>query len=188
MKPALSKFTEKNFEAINTLYGPLQPVFREFLWRIAMSGIYIRVTSAARSNAEQDALFLKGRPWLSGGTYGRKVTWVMGGYSFHNWNLAIDIAPLTRVGPIYYETLFTKKIFRELGIIAAELGISQPYAGDAGHFHYDQGLTNGVLDLIEAGGPHILIKPLFIKSDKPEVIRRAEGRLVNRGIIPRTNA
>lgn len=184
-KISLSKYTEQNFEAIGTLYGPVQPVFRELLYRLAMSGIYVRITSASRSAKEQDSLYAQGRHWMSGYTPGPIVTWVRGRYSMHTWNLAIDIAPLTRVGPIFYKTWYSRKVLEQIGMIAADIGISQPYPiNDAGHFEYNQGLDNGVMSMVESGYPNI-IPPIFEVADKPEVLKRAMTRLKNNGIIPK---
>jgi len=184
-KVSLSKYTEENFEAIGSLYGPVQPVFRELLYRLAMAGIYIRITSASRSTAEQEVLYGQGRPWLATGTIGRIVTWVRGNYSMHTWNLAIDIAPLKRIGPIYYRTWYAREALDQIAMIAADIGISQPYPiNDGGHFEYNQGLENGVMSMIESGYPNI-IPPVFQIAERPGALNNALTRMKHRGIIPK---
>jgi peptidoglycan L-alanyl-D-glutamate endopeptidase CwlK len=51
--------------------------------------IKLRVTQGLRTVGEQNNLYKKGRT-----TAGEKVTWVKGGYSFHNYGLAIDIVEI----------------------------------------------------------------------------------------------
>lgn len=55
---------------------------------LAAKGIYIRVVQGLRTVAEQDALFAQGRT-----TPGPRVTNVRGGYSWHNYGLAVDCVP-----------------------------------------------------------------------------------------------
>ncbi|MGF1724237.1 M15 family metallopeptidase [Photobacterium nomapromontoriensis] len=52
-------------------------------------GITLRITQARRTIEEQNALYAQGRT-----TDGNKVTKVKGGYSFHNYGLAIDIVEI----------------------------------------------------------------------------------------------
>ncbi|MGF1688450.1 M15 family metallopeptidase [Photobacterium japonica] len=52
-------------------------------------GITLRVTQARRTIEEQNALYAKGRT-----TEGRIVTKVKGGYSYHNYGLAIDVVEI----------------------------------------------------------------------------------------------
>lgn len=49
----------------------------------------VRFSSVLRTFAEQNELYTKGRTAPGG-----KVTWVRGGYSFHNYGLAVDIVLL----------------------------------------------------------------------------------------------
>ena len=52
-------------------------------------GIKLRVVQGLRTFSEQNALYAKGRT-----VPGKKVTWVKGGYSFHNYGLAIDVVEI----------------------------------------------------------------------------------------------
>ena len=56
-------------------------------------GIKLRVTSGMRSYSEQDELYQQGRT-----TPGGKVTNARGGYSYHNFGLAIDVVEITAAG------------------------------------------------------------------------------------------
>lgn len=70
--------SEKN---IATLLPEVRPYARALVHKAAAVGITIKVISALRTYAEQDALFAK-RP---------KVTNARGGYSNHNFGIAFDI-------------------------------------------------------------------------------------------------
>ncbi|OCG63031.1 hypothetical protein A9G48_06720 [Gilliamella sp. wkB18] len=49
-------------------------------------GVQLRVTTGLRTFDEQNRLYNQGRT-----TPGKIVTWVRGGYSYHNYGLAIDV-------------------------------------------------------------------------------------------------
>jgi peptidoglycan L-alanyl-D-glutamate endopeptidase CwlK len=55
---------------------------------LACDGIYIRVVQGLRTAAEQDMLYAEGRT-----TPGPKVTNAKGGYSNHNFGMAVDLVP-----------------------------------------------------------------------------------------------
>lgn len=56
---------------------------------LVAQGISIRVTQGLRTWEEQDALYSKVP----------KVTNAKGGYSYHNFGLAVDVVPMTPFGP-----------------------------------------------------------------------------------------
>lgn len=56
---------------------------------LAQEGIYIRVVQALRSWSDQDKLYQQGRD----GRPGPIVTNVQGGYSYHNFGMAVDCVP-----------------------------------------------------------------------------------------------
>ena len=62
---------------------------------LAMEGIYFRVIEGARSYAESNADFQLGRTILTkpDGTPQSKITNAPAGYSWHNFNMAVDCAP-----------------------------------------------------------------------------------------------
>jgi peptidoglycan L-alanyl-D-glutamate endopeptidase CwlK len=57
-------------------------------------GIEIRVVQGLRTYAEQDAIYAQGRT-----TPGKIVTKAPGGYSMHNFGLAVDVAPFRNGQP-----------------------------------------------------------------------------------------
>ena len=175
MKPVLSKYTADNFRAINTLDPLVRPIFREFLWRIAMSGIYIRVISARRTSQQQDELYAIGRTKL-----GRVVTWVNDSNSFHVWGLAIDIVPLNRLGPLQFKAIWRKKHYYDtLQRIAREINIQNPWPSDRPHFHYCAGKS---ISQIKKG--KFPKAPSFPSITLPSVLTRARNRLQSDTIIP----
>lgn len=78
----------------------LRKRFTGVVARLAQQGIKIRITDGLRTFEEQDALYRKGRHLVNGewkcinrGCAGI-VTSAPGGYSNHNWGLAIDCYPV----------------------------------------------------------------------------------------------
>jgi len=61
---------------------------------LAAQGITIRVTQGLRTWEEQQALYDQGRS-----APGSIVTNAEPGYSYHNFGLAVDVVPLTELGP-----------------------------------------------------------------------------------------
>lgn len=70
---------------MNKLHPKLRKLTNELLTACERKGIPIRITQGYRSKAEQDALYAQGRT-----KPGNKVTNARGGYSMHNWGVAID--------------------------------------------------------------------------------------------------
>lgn len=74
---------------IKTLHPKVRDKAREFLNKAEKQGIKLRIVSAYRTYAEQDALYAKGRTKA-----GSIVTKAKAGQSSHNFGTAIDVAPL----------------------------------------------------------------------------------------------
>lgn len=87
------KIKELNEARIATLHPILQPLVRAFIKRCEAAGNHILITCGMRTHAEQNALYAQGRT-----KPGRKVTWVKGGGSYHQFGLAFDIVPLDAMG------------------------------------------------------------------------------------------
>lgn len=67
-------------------------------------GIKIRITDAYRSFSEQDELYKQGRSKA-----GKIVTNAKGGYSYHNFGLAIDVVEI-KDKKVNYDMSVTRKI------------------------------------------------------------------------------
>jgi len=77
-------------QKLNTLHPVVRDEMKEFILKSKYRfDIPLRVTGAYRTYAEQDELYAKGRT-----KPGSKVTNAKGGFSNHNFGLAIDVVPL----------------------------------------------------------------------------------------------
>ena len=172
MRAVFSKFHEENLRAIDSLNPAIKPLFYEFIRRVAIVGMPIRITSALRTSTQQDAEYAKGRT-----KPGRIVTWVRDSDSFHTWGLAIDIAPLTKIGPITFQTWYSGAAFAQLDRIAKELGIEHPYEYDKPHFQWtDRATTNE----LKKGRKIPIPKFERLESQDP-TLRRVEERMMALG-------
>jgi peptidoglycan L-alanyl-D-glutamate endopeptidase CwlK len=110
-KPADSR-SEKN---IATLHPRVRPFARALIEKAAGKGIIIKVTSGTRSFAEQDKLFAQ-RP---------KVTNARGGFSNHNFGIAIDITIFKgSTDPEQAKTpVFESPLYKVIGALGTDLGL-----------------------------------------------------------------
>ena len=83
---AIDKVDDRSEGNIATLLEEVRPMARALVQKAAANGIQIKVISATRTFAEQDALFAKGRT-----APGSIVTNAQGGFSNHNFGLAFDV-------------------------------------------------------------------------------------------------
>lgn len=109
--------SEKN---IATLHPRMRPFARALIEKAAGQGIIIKVTSATRSFAEQDELFAQGRT-----KPGRKVTNARGGFSNHNFGIAIDITIFKgSADPEQAKTpVFESPLYKVIGALGTDLGL-----------------------------------------------------------------
>ena len=95
-----------------TVQPQLADLGRELLRRLAAQGLTFKVTSGSRTQAEQDALYAKGRT-----APGPKVTWTR--KSRHIGGRAIDLTLFSGKNPVWeskhYET--AGKVGKELGLV-----------------------------------------------------------------------
>jgi len=137
-KPADSR-SEKN---IATLHPRVRPFARALIEKAAGKGIIIKVTSATRSFAEQDKLFAQ-RP---------KVTNARGGFSNHNFGIAIDITIFKgSTDPEQAKTpVFESPLYKVIGVLGTDLGLE--WGGnwktivDEPHFQLRPGWAQGMAE------------------------------------------
>lgn len=135
-KPADSR-SEKN---IATLHPRVRPFARALIEKAAGKGIIIKVTSGTRTFAEQDALFAQ-RP---------KVTNARGGFSNHNFGIAIDITIFKgSTDPEQAKTpVFESPLYKVIGALGTDLGLE--WGGnwktivDEPHFQLRPGWAKGM--------------------------------------------
>jgi len=113
MPPVFSKYHLENVKALRTLNPLVRGLFYEFLVRIAVAGIRIRITAAYRTEQEENALYMQGRT-----KPGPIVTDVMGKDSWHCWGLAIDIAPMHFNG-LWYSVDYSDATYEEIYSVRA---------------------------------------------------------------------
>jgi hypothetical protein len=113
----MSEFDERSEKNLGTLRPKAQPHFRALLRTLKAyadgKGLDVKIISANRTWAEQDALFAKGRT-----KPGPKVTNARGGQSNHNYQIAVDIG-LFNNGAYLGESAHYKK----MGPLGEALGL-----------------------------------------------------------------
>lgn len=124
-------------EVISRLHGSIQLGARDLLYRADAEGIRLVITQGLRSMKEQARLYAQGRT-----TPGPIVTNAPAGSSWHNFGLAIDVAPLDQWGKPHWpndEALWTR--IGEIGeAVGFEWGGRWPKP-DRPHFQFRGGLT-----------------------------------------------
>jgi peptidoglycan LD-endopeptidase CwlK len=80
-------------QRLSEVYPGLAKLVREMAAQLEAEGIDIRVTQSLRTMAEQEALYAEGRT-----EPGAVVTNAQPGYTWHQFGLAVDVAPLTPQG------------------------------------------------------------------------------------------
>lgn len=98
---------------IATLLPQVRPIARALVQKAAANGIKVKVISALRTFAEQDALFAQGRT-----APGRKVTHARGGFSNHNFGIAFDVGVFEGSS---YSAESPK--YRAVGVLGMDLGL-----------------------------------------------------------------
>jgi peptidoglycan L-alanyl-D-glutamate endopeptidase CwlK len=125
---------------IATLHPRVRPFARALIEKAGGHGIIIKVTSGTRSFAEQDKLFAQ-RPI---------VTKARGGFSNHNFGIAIDITIFTgSTDPENAKTpVFESPLYKVIGALGTDLGLE--WGGnwktivDEPHFQLRPGWAEGM--------------------------------------------
>jgi peptidoglycan L-alanyl-D-glutamate endopeptidase CwlK len=110
---AIEAVDPRSEKSIATLLPEVQPIARALVQKAAQSGIQIKILSALRTYAEQDALYAQGRT-----KPGAKVTNARGGYSNHNFGIAFDVGVFE--GTKY---LGESVKYKAIGVLGIELGL-----------------------------------------------------------------
>lgn len=135
-------YEERNRLQISKLHPATQIKVRHLLERLVLVGEDVLITQGYRSDEEQDDLYALGRTKL-----GNKVTWVKGGWSFHQFGAAVDIAPVALLLPLSERGVlswYSIPRFSNIALQAKEIGFSWGYdmwGIDRPHFQYTQGMT-----------------------------------------------
>ena len=123
---------------ISTLHPKVRDKAREFINKAEKEGIKLRITSAFRTYAEQDALYAQGRTKA-----GSIVTNAKAGQSSHNFATAIDVVPIVN-GNADWNTDWSK-----IATIGKSVGFS--WGGDWKSFkdkpHFEMNFGNTLAQL-----------------------------------------
>lgn len=148
------KFDERTERHLTTLHPRAEAAARSFMRAaiplMARHGIDVKIISATRSYAEQDALYAQGRT-----KPGPRVTNARGGYSNHNFGIAWDIG-LFHQGRYLGESPH----YRECGEVGRSLGLE--WGGDwksfrdEPHFQMKTGLTLAQMRIRIAAGASVI--------------------------------
>ena len=123
----------KNSALLSTLHPDIKPIAQRILLKCGEQGIELLIVQAKRTVAEQDALYAIGRT-----RPGKAVTNARGGYSWHNFGRAFDVAIVKDGKPDWSDTASYNKV----GALGQSLGLVWGGSfGDSGHFEYHPGLT-----------------------------------------------
>jgi peptidoglycan L-alanyl-D-glutamate endopeptidase CwlK len=125
---ALDPVDARSERNIATLLPEVRPIARALVQKAAQAGIRIKVISALRTYAEQDALYAQGRT-----RPGRRVTNARGGWSNHNFGIAFDVGVFE--GAAYVPRSAKYKAVGALGMdLGLEWGGSWKTIVDEPHF------------------------------------------------------
>lgn len=108
---------------LNELLPDVKVMALAFIAKCKSEGIDLLITSTYRDIESQNALYAQGRT-----TPGKIVTNAKGGRSFHNYRVALDVAPLVN-GKIDWNDA---KLWVRIGAIGKSVGLD--WAGDWASF------------------------------------------------------
>lgn len=108
----MNKHSEQRLGQVHRLLAQRVRVLVE---RLAAQGITVEIVQGMRSHAEQDALFAQGR-----NKPGKVVTKARGGFSMHNFGLAVDLCPFENGKPHWQAS---PAVWQQIGQEAEKLGL-----------------------------------------------------------------
>jgi len=144
------RINQLNEERIATLHPKLRPKVAQFLRACEAQDNDILITCGMRTVQQQNELYAQGRT-----KPGKKVTWVRGGGSYHNYGLAFDIVPLDAMNKAEWDP--NNPEWLKAAVIAEQLGFE--WGGrwkknrDLPHFQMTAGYTyKELLAIFQQGG------------------------------------
>lgn len=121
---------------LNSLHPYVKKLAEAFLEECKKQNFPVKIYQTYRSVQEQNKLYAQGRT-----IKGNKVTNARGGYSYHNYGLAFDAAPIVN-GEINWDN---EKLFETMGSIGKSVGLewggSWKTFKDTPHFQWSGGLS-----------------------------------------------
>jgi peptidoglycan L-alanyl-D-glutamate endopeptidase CwlK len=154
MAISLQELLAKADQKLQGVHPAVADKARQLITKAYNEGIYVVITQGYRSKEEQDALYAQGRT-----KPGKIVTNAPGGYSYHNFGLAFDLALLNNDGSVSWNVDDKWKRVAQIGkSLDLEWGGDWKDFKDYPHFQYTFGLS---LADLRAGKrpPQQVIKP-----------------------------
>lgn len=109
--------------SLDDLKPEIRPLVDTFLASCITAGLDVLVTCTLRTDAEQTALYARGRT-----TPGRIVTRAKAGQSAHNYGLAIDVVPMVNGKPDWEEA---DPVWKTIGQLGQAAGLTWLGASDS---------------------------------------------------------
>lgn len=139
------RYDKRNSQALEGLDPIAKAKFLELLAKLEEAGEEILIDSGYRSAEEQDALWRIGRD-KNGKIIGKRVTNAKGGFSLHNFGVAIDVVPaVAKTGALLWSGKESANRYKDIISIAKSIGIESgaDWADfpDKPHLQFTQGLT-----------------------------------------------
>jgi peptidoglycan LD-endopeptidase CwlK len=119
--PTLQSLLDRADKKLTNVHPTIKTKAIELIKRAYAQGIYVLITQGFRSIAEQNELYAQGRT-----KPGKIVTNAKGGYSYHNFGLAFDIAIQNADGSLCWSV--ADKRWKTVGAIGKSLGLE--WGGD----------------------------------------------------------
>ncbi|WP_151737327.1 M15 family metallopeptidase [Paenibacillus tengchongensis] len=135
----------KSASRLNGLHPAVRAATELLMERCYAAGVPILITQGLRTSSEQDALYAQGRT-----KPGAVVTNARGGYSYHNYGLAVDFALLLPGGAVSWEmkrdgdgdgTADWQEVVRQAKVLGFEWGGDWSSFKDYPHLQMCFGLT-----------------------------------------------
>jgi peptidoglycan L-alanyl-D-glutamate endopeptidase CwlK len=124
-----------NSRKIADLHPKVQEMCKRFIAECMADGIEIIITSTYRDKESQDALYAQGRT-----APGRIVTHAHGGWSYHQYRLAFDFAPIQNGKVDWNNTALWKKCGQIAEMVGLEWAGRWKHNTEEAHCHYTGGL------------------------------------------------
>jgi len=150
------KISEHNIGHINKLHPAIRKQVTELLLSVQKLGIRADIKASIRTIEEQDVEYRKGRDENGNDIEGKvRTTWVKGGYSYHNYGLAVDFEIFNTDGKKNWD--FSGYGWQTLITNAERIGFTSGYRwafpkNDPPHIENSLGLTTIQLKALYENG------------------------------------
>jgi peptidoglycan L-alanyl-D-glutamate endopeptidase CwlK len=148
-----------NTSQINRLHPSIRDAVIKLLSTLTAQGINVGIVASMRTIEQQNTEYRRGRDDNGNDIPGEvRTTWVQGGYSYHNYGLAIDLEVYTDIDKSWAKDWNVEGAAWQTVITTAEsLGFTSGYRWegeqkDSPHFQIEQGKTTTELKALYDAG------------------------------------